>query len=75
MGGFVQYISYIFIYLYIPPYTFIYIYITPYTSKYLYIPSYTLIYIKISNIRKRRTDVKHKNDHNSGPRASPRLKI
>ena len=40
-----------------------------------YIRSYTPIYIKISNIRKTRINIKHKNGHNSGPRASPRVQI
>ena len=60
-------------YLHIPLYTFIYLHIPSFTSKhlkYLYIPSYTSIYIKISNIRKMRPDIKHKNGHKARPRAS-----
>ena len=50
------------------PYTFIYLYI-------LYIPLYALIYIKISNIRKIRSDLRLQNGHKSGPRASPMARI
>ena len=57
-----------FIYFYIPSYTFIYLQIA-------YIPSYTPTYIKILNIRKMRGNIKHKNDHNSGPRHPPASKF
>ena len=60
---------------YIPLYTFIYLDIPSNTPKYLCIPSYTLIYFKISNIGKMRLDVRPKNDHNSGLRASPSARI
>ena len=67
--------SCIFIYLHIPSYTFIYLHIPPNTLKSLYIPSYTPIYLKIFNISKMRANIKNKNDHYSGPRASPRVRI
>ena len=41
-------------------YTFIYFNIPSYTPKYLYISLYTPIYIKISNIRKKRSDIRLK---------------
>ena len=56
-------------------YTFICLYMSSNALKYLYIPSYTLIYFKISNIRKMRINIRHTNGHNSGPRASPRVRI
>ena len=59
----------------IPPYTFIYLHVPSYTFKCFHIPSYTSIYFKISNIRTLRADMKHKNGHNSGPRAFPRVRI
>ena len=65
---FSEYIPVYFIYLHIPAYTFKYLQI-------LYIPSYTLIYFKISQILNLRADMKHKNDHNSGPRAFPKVRI
>ena len=37
-----------------------------------YLPGFVdLIYIKIFNIENLRVDIKHKNDHNSGPRGPP----
>ena len=82
-------ISYIpsctFIHLHIPLYTLIYIHILSYTSKYpqilpnttkyICLPSYTPIYFKTYNIRKMKADIRHKNCHNSGPRASPMVRI
>ena len=65
------------IHLHIPSYTFIYFHIPSYTSKYPQILLYTFIYphiLQISNKRKMRANVKHKNGHNSEPRASPRLR-
>ena len=59
--------SYTLIYFHIPLYTFIYLQIALYTFIYL-------TYIKILNIRKMRANIKHKNGHNSGPRA-PRVRI
>ena len=62
----------------IPLYTFIYLiylYIPSNTPKYLYILSYTPIYFKISDIRKMRINIRHKNGHNSGPTESPRVRI
>ena len=59
-------------------YTFIYLHIPPYTFIHLQIALYTFIYptcIKILNTRKMRANIKHENDHNSGPRASPRVRI
>ena len=35
-------------------------------------PSYTFAYIKISNIRKMRTDIKHNHGHNSAPQGIPK---
>ena len=64
-----------FIYLYIPLCTFIYLYIPPSTPGYLYIRLYTPIYIKISNIRKMRSDIRSKNGHKTNPRASPMARI
>ena len=59
--------------------------VSPYTSHtftYLLILSnvpiyllYTRIYLKISNIRNTRADLRPQNDHNSSPRASPRVRI
>ena len=63
------------IYFQMPAYTIMYLYLPPYTFAYLYISPYTPIYLKISNIQKMRTNLQHKNGHNSGPRASPRLRI
>ena len=58
-----------FIYFYIPSYTFIYLQIA------LYSVIYSHTYIKILNIRKMRGNIKHKNGHNWGVRASPRVQI
>ena len=52
-----------------------YLHILSYTPNTLYIPLYTPIYFKISNIRKMRPDIIPQNGHNSGPRASPRVRI
>lgn len=60
---------------YLPSYTFIYLNIPSNTSKYLYIPPYTCLYLKILNIRNMRTNIKHTNGHNSGPRAPRRVRI
>ena len=46
-----------------------------YTAKYSHISSYTPIYFKISNIRNMRANMKHKNGHNSSPRAFPKVRI
>ena len=46
-------------------YTFIYLQIPPYTTEYLYIPLYTPIHIKISNIRKMRSEIRPQNGHKS----------
>ena len=62
-------------YVYILSYTFIYLYIPSNAPEYLYIPLYTPIYIKISNIRKMRSDIRPSNGQNSGRRASPRVRI
>ena len=48
---------------------------TLYTFIYLHIPSYILIYFKISNIRKMRPDIRHKNGHKTKSRASPMARI
>ena len=63
------------IYLYVLSYTFIYLYIPSNTPKYLYIPFYAPIYIKISNIRKMRSNLRPKNCHDSSSRVSPRVRI
>ena len=44
-------------------------------QKWPHIPSYTPTYSKILNIRKMRANIKHKNSHNSDPRASRRVRI
>ena len=62
-------------YVYILSYTFIYFYIALNTPEYLYIPLYTPIYIKISNIRKMRSDIRPKNSHKWSPRGSPMARI
>ena len=49
-------------YLHIPPNSF-------------FIPSYTPTYIKKLNIGKMPANIRPKNGHNSGPRASPRARI
>ena len=61
---------------------FIHLYMLLYTSVYLHIPPnafnifpYTIIYIRIFDIRKMRTDRKHKNGHNSDPSAPPTPQI
>ena len=74
LGGreIVRYIPYTFIYFHIALYTFIYLQIPPNTFIYLYILP---IYIKISNIRKMRSDIRPQNGHNSGPRGSPMARI
>ena len=59
--------SYTFIYFHIPLYTFVYLQILLYT--------HTPIYFKISNTWKMRANKKHENNLNSGPRASPRVRI
>ena len=56
---------------YIPSYTFIYLQIPSYTL----IPPHTNIYLQILNISKMRANMKHKNGHNSGPRACPRVQF
>ena len=69
---FVQYILYTLIYLYILIYTFIYLHIPPNTFICLNIPPYTSKYrilVKLGPTQK------HKNHHNSGPRASPKVQI
>ena len=63
------------IYLCILLYTFTYLDIPSHTPKYLFIPLCTPIYFKISNITQMRADIRPKNGHNSGPSASPRLRI
>ena len=73
--GFFQYILYTFIYFHTPLYTFIYLHIPPNTFKYLYIPSYTPIYPNIFNSSKMKINIRHKNCHKSGLRASPRVRI
>ena len=60
---------------YVPSHTFIYLHIPSYTTKYLHILSYTTMYFKISKTRNLKADMKHKNGHNSDPRASPRVRI
>ena len=78
-GGDICYIpSYTFIYFYIPLYTFIYFQIPLYTLIYLQVPLYTLIYLhilKISNIRKMRSDIRPKNGLKWGPWGSPMARI
>ena len=64
-----------YIYFHILLYTSIYLQIPPNTVIYLYIPLYTPTYIKISNIRKMRSDTRPQNGHNSGPRGSPMARI
>ena len=56
-------------------YTFIYLHIPSYTPEYLYMPLYTPIYIKISNIRKMRSDIRPTNCLKCGPRGSPMARI
>ena len=63
-----------FIYLCILSYTFIYFYIPANTPKCFYIPAYTPIYFKISNVKNMRTNIRYKNGHNSGSKASPRVR-
>ena len=65
----------VYVYIYILSHTLTYLYIPSNTPEYLYIPLYTPIYIKISNIRKMRSDIRPQNGHNSGPRASPMARI
>ena len=58
-----------------PLYTSIYLYIASHKPKYLYILSYTSIYFEIINIRKMRINIRHRNGHNSSPKASARVRI
>ena len=46
-----------------------------YTLDNLHIPSHTFIYLKITDIRKMRTNMRYNNGHNSGSKACPTARI